>query len=89
MTDKAEWKQGHSRTSGLDYEPAMSWSEIGFHLGISRQRSQQAFKSGLEKLMRGLNRHDINVETIRELLSEEPTRTMEPDATSTRVHWMD
>ena len=86
MTDRAKWKQGHSRT--FEYEPARSWSEIGSELGISRQRAQQAFKSGLDKLLRGLNRHDISPETIRELLAEEPQPAKEPDATSTRVHWV-
>ena len=85
MTNKADgkWKEGHSR--GLDYVPARSFSEIAAELGISRQRAQQAFTSGLSKIVRGLNARDINPATIRELLSPEPRQEMEPDAAAKRV----
>ena len=86
METKAKWKDGHSRT--LDYEPAASWSEIGDALGVSRQRAHAIFNSAMDKLLRGLNRRDINRETLVELLSKEPPRTVEPDAQSTRVHWL-
>ena len=86
METKAKWKDGHSRT--LDYEPAASWSEIGAACGVSRQRAHAIFNSAMDKLLRGLNRHDISPGTIRELLAEEPKPAKEPDATSTRVHWV-
>lgn len=79
-------KNGHSRK--LDYEPAASWAEIGEACGVSRQRAHQIFNGAMDKLLRGLNRHDINAETLVELLSKEPPRTVEPDAQSTRVHWL-
>ena len=90
MEESAKWKAGHSREHvEPELQPAASWTEIGAACGVSRQRAQAIYKTALAKLLRGLNRHDISPETIRELLSREPPRPMEPDATSTRVHWMD
>ena len=86
METKAKWKDGHSRT--LDYEPAASWSEIGAACGVSRQRAHAIFNSAMDKLLRGLNRYDINSQTLAELLAKEPEVTKEPDATSTRVNWV-
>lgn len=87
METKTKWKAGHSREF-VELEPAASWTEIGAACGVSRQRAQAIYKTALAKLLRGLNRHDINAETLAELLAKEPEVTKEPDATSTRVNWV-
>ena len=81
---KQKIKRG-GRSYTLEYVPAATWEECGEAIGVSRQRAQQMFVSSLDRIYRNLNRHDVNFDTIKELLAEEFGH--DPSEVVTRKGW--
>ena len=75
------------RTHGW-LKPHATFEQIGAEIGVSKQRAKQIYESAMGKIVRGLNRHDINERTIAFLLATETEVLKEPDAPSARVHAM-
>lgn len=61
-----------ARSFTLEYVPHATWQECADAIGVgSRERARQIFVASLEKLRRRYNMHDINEQTIKEVLAEE------------------
>ena len=67
--------KGYSRTEGL--EPAMSFTEIGKELSMTRQGAEQCYRRAMKKLERGFRRYGLNPQAAIEALRDDYQPTIE------------